>query len=448
MLDLATFNKEIKLLLPNFGEKTFLLAVSGGADSMVLADLFLKLNINFQISHINYKLRKVDSDLDENLVEDLCIKNNIKFNVYRVSDIDHCPENSIQLWARNLRYSYFNKTSSEENLDHIVTAHHLNDDLETFIINLSRGSGLKGLSGIPAKKNKILRPLLKFSKEEIYAYAKKNDVQFREDLSNQKNDYLRNKIRNEIVPKLGETNDHFLNNFKSSLAYLQQTRAFVKDQISAIEKQLLINESANKIVYDKEFLKKQDNFVQFEILRKFGFEDVNEISKIFLAETGKSFHSKKHQLLINREELIIAKNSTIKDDLKEIIILESLKQENPAIIDLQKILLENTNSTILKGFLKKENSINIWEFDGEKLVFPLKIRHRKEGDIFHPINMFGRKKVSKYFKDEKISILDKKEIWLLVDGNDEILGVIPFRQDKRSAANKKTQRILTIRVID
>ena len=250
MLNNVSFLDEMERLQPLSIEQNYLLAISGGPDSMAILDLFSKNKFSFQVAHVNYKLRGEDSDLDQKIVEDFCLKNDLNFHLYEVSSLDNQPQNSIQNWARNIRYQFFKNIQKQGNLGFLVTAHHLNDDLETFLINLSRGSGLVGLSGIPAQKNNILRPLLPFSKKEIYQYLAENKVHFREDETNKKSDYLRNKIRNEIIPKLEETNDHFLNNFKKSLMYLQQSRAFVETQINLIEKELLIRNS-NKTILNK-----------------------------------------------------------------------------------------------------------------------------------------------------------------------------------------------------
>ncbi|WP_308004042.1 tRNA lysidine(34) synthetase TilS, partial [uncultured Chryseobacterium sp.] len=208
MLNVDNFQNQLKNIVDSPENRSYLLAVSGGADSMVLAHCFNDLGIHFQIAHINYKLRGEDSDLDQKTVADFCERNHIKFHLYKVSEKDQKPEHSIQLWARKLRYEFFRNIQREENLEFLVTAHHLNDQLETFIINLSKAAGINGLSGIPANDNHILRPLLNFTKKEIYEFAEENNIEYREDLSNKKSDYLRNKIRNEIVPKLLETNDH------------------------------------------------------------------------------------------------------------------------------------------------------------------------------------------------------------------------------------------------
>uniref|UniRef100_UPI0025BCA8E4 tRNA lysidine(34) synthetase TilS n=1 Tax=Chryseobacterium sp. TaxID=1871047 RepID=UPI0025BCA8E4 len=225
MLNKSSFKIQLEHLIKTPQSHTYLLAVSGGADSMVLLNLFHSFFSSqedkslFHVAHINYKLRGEDSDSDQRVVQDFCNQHSIPFHLYEVSERDKTPENSIQLWARDLRYSFFNKIRNQENLDFLVTAHHLNDQLETFLINLSKASGIKGLSGIPANENQILRPLLSFSKEDIYEFAEKSNIQFREDISNKKNDYLRNKIRNKIVPLLLETNGHFLDNFKRSSLY-------------------------------------------------------------------------------------------------------------------------------------------------------------------------------------------------------------------------------------
>ena len=413
---------------------TYLLAVSGGADSMVLALLFHNLGLNFEVAHINYKLRGEDSDLDQKVVQDFCEKNHIKFHLYEVSENDNKPENSIQLWAREIRYHFFKLIQEKENLDFLVTAHHLNDQLETFIINLSKASGITGLSGIPANDNKILRPLLNFSKQEIYAFAKDNNIEYREDASNKKSDYLRNKIRNEIVPKLMETNDHFLENFKKTSSYLNQTKDFVQKQIQEIENNLLIFNKDHKIL-SKEKLNQESDFVKFEILKKYGFNQEEEIKKIFNSETGSFFFSNDYQLIVNRNELIIINQTDEKENEEEIILIEKFNSNTTDInIDL---------NDFIPPYIDTEKSFR-WCFDAEQIEFPLVLRKKREGDLFYPLHFSGKKKVSKFFKDEKLSILAKQKIWVLADGNKNVLGVIPYRQDRRFVCTEKTKYTLNL----
>ncbi|MCI3938182.1 tRNA lysidine(34) synthetase TilS [Chryseobacterium aahli] len=434
MLEKSTFKKQLENLISFPENQRYLLAVSGGADSMVLAYVFNVLGLNFEIAHVNYKLRGEDSDADQKVVEDFCFKNDIKFHLYEASEEDNKPENSIQLWARELRYAFFKQIQEKENLEFLVTAHHLNDQLETFIINLSKASGIKGLSGIPANDNKILRPLLHFSKDEIYDFAKEHKIEYREDLSNKKSNYLRNKIRNEIVPKLLEANDHFLENFKKSLSYLNQTKDFVHQQIAEIENRITIPNKKHKIL-DREKLNLESDFVKFEILKKHGFEKEEEIKKIFKSETGSAFFSKDFQLVINRNELILNQLNQEKENTEEIILTQAFDLNQNRV----EVNISDEISTI-----EEINKTFKWEFDAEKITFPLKLRRKEEGDVFYPIGFSGKKKVSKFFKDEKLSILAKQKIWLLTDGNNSVLGIIPFRQDRRYAKDERTKSILTI----
>ncbi|SDH53862.1 tRNA(Ile)-lysidine synthase [Chryseobacterium taeanense] len=438
MLETTAFKNQLENLVQSPETQTYLLTVSGGADSMVMVYCFNDLGLQFQVAHINYKLRGQDSDLDQKVVEDFCKKNNIKFHLYKVSDKDKKPENSIQLWARELRYDFFNRIQEKENLNFLVTAHHLNDQLETFIINLSKAAGINGLSGIPANDNNILRPLLSFTKEEIYIFAKENNIEYREDLSNQKNDYLRNKIRNEIVPKLLETNDHFLENFKKSSLYLNQTKDFVQEQIQEIEIRIIVFNPSHKIL-SKEQLDLESDFVKFEILKKYGFNNEEEIPKIFKAENGSSFFSKDYQLIVNYGELVLMERKTEdekwkKNNSEEILLIEKFDfSENQIALNLENIVeIESINNNFE------------WEFDAEKLSFPLRLRRQKEGDEFYPVGFSGKKKVSKFFRDEKISILARQKIWLLTDSENSVLGVIPFRQDRRNAGNEKSGYVLKI----
>ncbi len=186
MLTIQTFQAQLDRFDVSFSEDRFLLAVSGGADSMVLLHLFQQTGVNFQVAHVNYRLRGNDSDADEELVRNYCSAKNIRFHLYTVSDKDEKPEASIQLWARDLRYRFFRQIQQKENFNYLVTAHHLNDQLETFLINLSRGTGIRGLCGITEFSDDILRPLLHFSKEDIYRFAGENKIPFREDRSNAK----------------------------------------------------------------------------------------------------------------------------------------------------------------------------------------------------------------------------------------------------------------------
>lgn len=421
MLSLLKFQNVLEQLQSDSHQKTYLLAVSGGVDSMVLADMFEVLGFRFEVAHVNYHLRNEDSELDQKLVSDFCEKHQIPFHLYEVSENDEKPENSIQNWARELRYRFFREIQQKENLDFLVTAHHLNDQLETFIINLSKASGIRGLSGIPKNENRIIRPLLDFSKDEIYDYAKENQIEFREDKSNQKTDYLRNKIRHNIVPELEKINPDFLNNFSKSINYINQTKDFINDSVDEKIEVLKISSDENQLIIDKQKFSEESKLIRYEILKRFGFNVENEMQKVLSAQTGSSFFNSKFQLIINRNELIFEKKEEQRKKSKEEIILE--------IQDNQIIIPENIKTEI------QEFGNCFWKIDKQKVQLPLKLRKKQEGDLFFPIGMIGKKKISKFFKDEKLSILAKQKIWLLCDADEQVLGVLPFRQDGRFSSD-------------
>ena len=415
MLFPEKFLKELHHLLPFPEQKSFLLAVSGGVDSMVLLELFRfhkeKYGFSFEVAHINYGLRGADSDADQNLVEHFCSEHNIPFHLYKVTEKDNKPKGSIQLWARDLRYNFFSEIMQRKSIYFLVTAHHLNDQLETFFINLSRGSGINGLCGIPAKENNILRPLLSFTKEEIYAFAEENGIPFREDVSNQKNDYLRNKIRNIITPNLLNISPDFLQDFSKSIQILKETKDFIQQQTDEILAKITIKNSSNEKILDKEKLSLETEFAQFEILRKFGFDKRKEIKKIFTAETGKTFQSEEN---IDNEEVILNEEAQI--DLSQ--WTENYTDAHP----------------------------DFWIFDKDKLHFPLKIRKKQDGDFFYPKGFNGKKKISKFFKDEKISIFAKSKIWLLCDAKNRVMGILPMRQDRRFLPDEETKNTIKIKL--
>ena len=305
-MELNGFKQNLLSLSENFSEKRFLLAVSGGVDSMVMASLFKELNCYFEIAHINYHFRGEDSNLDQQLVESYCQKHQIPFHLKDVTDKEKETMTSLQTWARDLRYNFFFDVLKNQNLDFIVTAHHLNDELETFIINLSRGSGIKGLSGIPNNKNQILRPLLNYSKESIYAFAKLHNIPFRVDKSNEKQDYLRNKIRHELTPKILDIFPNFLEQFQESLSYLNRVNRFYQTEIEKTFQEIFISGSKEEFILDKEKLFLKDKIVIVEVIRKLGFTGI-EIEKILNATNGKFFRSHSHEIHIKKNEWLCKK---------------------------------------------------------------------------------------------------------------------------------------------
>lgn len=431
---LLKFKKNILENFPSITSQKILLAVSGGIDSMILADLFLKSNINFAVVHCNFKLRDASSDLDQKFVEEYCNQNNIPFftTSFDTSAFSKDFKLSTQVAARKLRYNYFYEILEKENFDFIATAHHLDDSIETFFINLSRGTGIDGLTGIPIQNNKIIRPLLHLSRKEIENYAFENTLAWREDTSNATDYYLRNKIRHHLTPILREINPSFSESFQQTLKNLKQTQSLVDDASRMVYKKVVTDELDYKKINITE-LKKLPNFSAYlyQWLQPLGFTAWNDIYKLVEAKTGKQIFSEKNQLLINRNFLIVAPKSKGIDFEFRIDkgISEVKVPINMLFCKVAKIY-NTTNKTIF--------------VDYEKLQFPLTLRRWKTGDIFQPLGMNGRsKKVSKFFKDEKLSIIEKENAWLLCSGY-EIVWIIGLRADERFKISNITKTILQI----
>ena len=292
-----------------YKECNFVLAISGGVDSMVLANLFLINNLNFSIAHCNFQLRGKESDDDELFIKKWCSEKDIKLYNKKFSTEDYCKNNklTIQMGARELRYEWFSELIDKEKYDFIVTAHHIDDQLETFIINSIRGTGIDGLVGIPDKINKIIRPLLMTSKDQIIEYSKVNRINYREDSSNDKEDYLRNEIRHSVIPYLKSDDDNVLLKFKTTIENLNSTKIFVQKVISKIRDRVFIYEGEN-IITDIDLLKDLDpiEFYIHELYKDFEF-NYKEVIKLFDSDSGKQISSANYNMTKQKNNLIISK---------------------------------------------------------------------------------------------------------------------------------------------
>ncbi len=430
---LTKFQHHIEQSFPQLKDKKLLLAVSGGIDSMVLLDLFYKLRFDICVVHCNFQLREIESDGDEMLVKEICQDRYIPYFIEKFDTLEFAKENklSIQLAARKLRYDWFQEIISL-GFDYVLTAHHLDDNVETFLINFTRGTGLEGLTGIPAQNGNIIRPLLSFSREEIENYALENKIQWREDSSNTSDKYFRNKLRHDIVPVLKELNIGFLDSFQNTLNHLQQAESLV-DDASILVYEKVVQEKENRLEISLKTLLQFKNYKAylFQWLKTYGFSAWNDIYDLVDAQSGKQIFSETYVLLKDREKLILSEIKTSNN--LEVFIIESL--DNKVNIPLK---------------LRFSKAVNIFEtvsncifVDENKIKFPLTIRKWQEGDYFYPSGMNGKKKLSKYFKDEKYSLLDKKNQWLLCS-EEQIVWVIGKRVDNRFTSNETTQNSIKI----
>jgi tRNA(Ile)-lysidine synthase len=431
---LIKFQNHLNSNFTQLKDKKLLLAVSGGLDSMVLMHLFQELNYSIGIAHCNFQLRAKESDEDENFVKLQAEKLQIPIFSTRFETEKFANDNklSIQLAARKLRYDWFYQLLEEENYDYLLTAHHLDDQLETFLINLSRGTGIEGLTGIPATNDKIMRPLLPFSREEILAFAEENSLSWREDSSNASTKYLRNKIRHEVIPILKTLNPNFLPTFENTLEHLNQANALVNDA-AKMQFDLVVKQLDDQNIFDIPKLLELPNYKAYlyQWLKDFGFTAWNDIYDLVYANSGKQIFSETHVLLKDRNRLLLFEK----------------REKHNAEIYFVKDFESKVNIPLKLSFCKVANISNVNAncifVDENQLKLPLVIRKWQEGDVFYPAGMIGKKKLSKFFKDEKYSLFDKQNQWLLCS-NDEIVWVIGKRADQRFLTNENTKNYIKI----
>jgi len=432
------------LLHGNFSflkESRLLVAVSGGLDSMVLVDLCLKLDLNIYLAHCNFNLRGNESNENEDLVKTYAKTHSIKLftNRFDTNGYANSTKQSTQMAARQLRYDWFESLKEQQRFDFVLTAHHADDNLETFLINLSRGTGLEGLTGIPTINGSIVRPILEFTRHEILNFATTQNLKWREDSSNNKTTYLRNNLRHSIIPLLKEINPSFIDSFKKTQEYLNESQSVLEDYILEIEDRVIVSVSEDQILYDINQIQTLNNpkAYMYLLLKPYGFTDWNEITFLLGAQSGKQISSTSHRLIKNRSHLILCKlEAPIEVDVS-IDSSESLFRIPSHSIAL-KIESTNSNSTTSRESLL---------LDTESLKFPLTVRSCKEGDHFYPSGMTGKKKLSKFFKDEKMSLLDKENA-LLLCSDDQVVWVLGMRADNRFIPTNKTTKFVKISIED
>ena len=423
--------------LPFLKESKLLIAISGGVDSVVLAHLCKEAKLDFTLAHCNFNLRGNESDADESFVLELAEDLDVEVFIQNF-DTESFAKNeklSIQLAARQLRYDWFFELSERLEFDYILTAHHADDNLETFLINLSRGTGLEGLKGIPEVNETIVRPLLSFSREDIEDYAKTNHLKWREDSSNASTKYLRNKLRHDVIPVLKDINPDVLANFQNTLAHLNDSSAIVEDAVDSFLNKAIVTIDDSQISYkisEFEALNNPKAYL-FEIFKDYGFSQWKDIENLLTAQSGKLVFSKTHQLLKDRDYLILSEISS-EENNETVTILED---QNEIKLPNGILCIESVEE------IGKTDKSTIY-IDKKTLKYPLTVRHWEKGDYFYPLGMQGKKKLSKFFKDEKLSLLDKQKTLLLCSDH-QVVWVINHRADNRFKLTKQTQDILKIK---
>ncbi len=426
-------HKHMQSNLPFLMKSKLLLAVSGGLDSMVLLAIMQQLKLNIGVAHCNFSLRGEESDADEEFVKHQA--NSLKITCFSkrfdTEKYANTTKKSIQVAARELRYQWFQELALQHEYDFVLTAHHLDDQVETFLINFTRGTGLEGLTGINEVNGIVVRPLLPYSREELTAYAIHNAISWREDSSNSSDKYVRNRVRHQVIPILKELNPSFLNAFKQTISHLREAENVI-DNTSSFYFDKIIKNIENQLIINILELKKTPNypFYLYQWLKKYGFKAWDDIAELVEAQSGKQIFSPTHVLLKNRTELIVARIEPSNSQTYAINTIESSVN-----FPLKLVLCNQSNL-----HTSDKNTIFV---DADVLQFPLTIRKWEEGDYFYPSGMQGKKKVSKYFKDEKLSLFEKQSIWIL-ESNSQIVWIIGHRADARFMSKNET--INTIKI--
>ena len=430
------------------------LALSGGIDSMVLADQMLKAKADFVVAHCNFHLRGEESDGDERFVRDYAERNGLTLYVKQFDTIDYAKTHgvSIEMAARELRYAWFEELRQQLGYDYIAVAHHADDQLETFFINLFRGAGIRGLKGMQPVNGHIIRPLLDVSREEIHQYAIENGIKWREDHTNAETQFLRNKIRHELLPVIDSISKEGRASILKSISHLASEnelyRELVKEKLSQIVTQE--GDVQRWAFTDRASLRDADNHgnhlpiehpygmqlpqeyfngmqLLFEWLRDYGFNEdqVRFIHEAKNGQPGTAFFSPTHRVTIERDGLELTPLCQQQDAHAELSYQQIVKDEHFEIDESPKVA----------------------QLDYDKLTFPLELRKWQAGDRFHPLGMKGSKLLSDFFVDQKMTTRQKEECLVLTTANDEIVWVVGRRIDDRYKVTDKTKTVLIARMM-
>jgi tRNA(Ile)-lysidine synthase len=420
-----------------------LCAVSGGADSMVMVHILKSIGYRIGIAHCNFKLREKDADKDEAFVMTYAETHQLPFFNTSFDTSDYAKKNkvSIQMAARNLRYEWLEKIRKENNFHAIATAHHVDDNMETVLLNFTKGTGLNGLKGIQPKNEKIVRPLLCLTKGEILKYAEKSSVNYRTDKSNAESKYERNKIRNKVIPLLQTINPSLPETFQKNTEHLNDSYEIFQYGLNFLRKKLIETRNGNiYISINKLRILPGWKTILDSILSQYNFShgQVTEAIKISDTASGKQIINADYRLIKDRNFFIIVINND-KENGNPVLLIESPKH---------KIRTKDFSLKFeVKNFKGVQNKSAEWfmQFDASKIAFPLMVRKWKAGDYFYPLGMNKKKKVSDFLVNEKVSILEKEKIFVLIS-DEKIICVLGRRIDERFKVTEKTTKALGLKL--
>ena len=419
-----------------------LLTVSGGVDSMVLMSLTAAAGYRFGVAHCNFQLRGAESDEDELLVEREAKRYGAEFYNIRFdteAEMERTGE-SMEMAARRLRYAWFAELCNEHGYNVIAIAHHVNDSIETFFINMLRGTGLRGLTGITTRADRVVRPMMFATRKEIHDYAVAHKIPFREDSSNRSTKYLRNKVRLGVIPMFKDINPQFTTIMRRNISRLSQAQSFINAAMDLIKRSVLHHDGdvdrLNTSAIDNLLPR---NFVIYEILSsEYGFKGdvVDALCRALdSGATGRRFYSPNRVAVVDRGDILIM--PITEDDECEVIVEKGCVR---SYIGGNVLYYEYIDIDFVETFDMGEN---VALLDGHKLKFPLRLRRWRDGDWFVPLGMSGRKKVSDYLTDKKVSLVEKSRQFVLLSG-DDIVWVVGRRIDDRYCVKRSTENVLKV----
>lgn len=426
--DYKLFSKSDKILV----------AVSGGRDSMLLVWLLLQSQYAIEIAHCNFQLRGEESDGDEALVREFAAKNSIPLHVKKIDTLRYSEENkvSIQVAARELRYAWFEELREERNCKVIAVAQHMNDSVETVLFNLSRGTGLQGLQGILPKRDdsKVVRPILFLQSKDITELVTKYAIPFRDDSSNFSNKYARNRIRLDIIPELEKLNPDFISIMDDNIQRFRDSQDVLTSFMNRLRNDILLPRNSDSWQMLKSELAKLSLNELYFVLEPYGFKKnvLQDLVDSLDKESGRQFQSENYILITDREAVILSKKTVEQDAVEFDEFGEKI------VWNKFQFSFEISDDLIV---LKEKSTVQI---DTDEIVLPLTIRSWQKGDVFQPLGMKGKKKLSDYFIQKKINIVDKKGIPILVNGDGRIIWVVNYHLDERFKIRDNTQKVLKL----
>lgn len=417
-----------------------LVAVSGGVDSVILCHLCKAGGFDFGVAHCNFQLRGEDSNRDEAFVRDWCKQLNVPFHVINFATKAYAEKHklSTQVAARNLRYEWFEQVRVEQGYDFILTAHHADDNIETVLMNFFRGTGINGLTGMQPVHQQIRRPLLFAKRSELETYLKQHELSFVQDESNLHDDYTRNYFRNTVLPMIAKTYPEVQQNLLQNISRFKEVDILYQQELSRITRKLLV-QKGDEWYIPVLLLQKTPAMktILLELIKPYGFKatQLNEVVQLLDSDSGKYILSSSHRILKDRKHLVI---SPLKDFNRAIIVIEG-----PGTVDFPGGVLRLTQ--VEKTVTGSEAHVAL--LDEALIQYPLLLRPWRAGDYFYPLGMKGKKKLAKFFVDQKLSLADKERVWIL-EMNRKIVWVVGYRIDDRFKITGKTKSVLRIEWIN